>query len=71
LAAVRIAPLVALGAFVAGEPCVPGTQPFVFHRGPIPYAAPVCFEITYPGLMRRFRAGDMPVLVFLVLVIAA
>jgi apolipoprotein N-acyltransferase len=42
---------------VAGEPYVPGTDPFVFRRGPIPFAAPVCFEITYPGLMRRFRAA--------------
>ncbi len=46
-----------LGPVVAGDPYVPGTDPFVFRNGPIPFAAPVCFEITYPGLMRRFRAA--------------
>jgi apolipoprotein N-acyltransferase len=46
-----------LGPVVAGEPYVPGTEPFVFRHGPIPFSAPVCFEITYPGLMRRFRAA--------------
>jgi apolipoprotein N-acyltransferase len=52
------APLARLiGPVVAGEPYVPGTEPFVFRHGPIPFAAPVCFEITYPGLMRRFRAA--------------
>jgi apolipoprotein N-acyltransferase len=46
-----------LAPVVEGEPYVPGTEPFVFRRGPIPFAAPVCFEITYSGLMRRFRAA--------------
>ena len=46
-----------LAPVVEGEPYVPGTEPFVFHHGPIPFAAPVCFEITYPSLMRRFRAA--------------
>jgi apolipoprotein N-acyltransferase len=44
-----------LGPVVAGQPYVPGPEPTVFHHGPIPFAAPVCFEVTYPGLMRRFR----------------
>jgi len=46
-----------LGPVVEGEPYVPGTEPFVFRHGPLRFAAPVCFEITYPGLMRRFRAA--------------
>jgi apolipoprotein N-acyltransferase len=46
-----------LGPVVAGEPYVPGTEPFVFRGGPIPFATPVCFEISYPRLMRRFRAA--------------
>jgi apolipoprotein N-acyltransferase len=52
-----------LGPVVAGEPYVPGTKPFVFRRGPIPFAAPVCFEITYPGLMRRFRAAGAEIVI--------
>jgi apolipoprotein N-acyltransferase len=46
-----------LGPVVQGEPYVPGAVPLVFRQGPIPFAAPVCFEITDPTLMRRFRAA--------------
>jgi apolipoprotein N-acyltransferase len=46
-----------LGPVVEGEPYVRGSEPFVFRRGPIPFSTPVCFEITYPGLMRRFRSS--------------
>jgi apolipoprotein N-acyltransferase len=46
-----------LGPVVEGAPYLPGTEPFVFRHGPIPFAAPVCFEITYPGSMRRFRGA--------------
>ena len=46
-----------LGPVVEGDPYVPGTEPLVFRHGPIPFATPVCFEITYPGLMRPFRAA--------------
>jgi apolipoprotein N-acyltransferase len=51
-----------LGPVVEGEPYVPGTGPFVFRRGPIPFATPVCFEISYPRLMRRFRAAGAELL---------
>jgi apolipoprotein N-acyltransferase len=46
-----------LGPVSAGEPYVPGRDATVFP-GPIPFATPICFEITDPGLVRRFhRAG--------------
>jgi apolipoprotein N-acyltransferase len=38
-----------------GEPYVPGELRLL--PGPLPLATPVCFEITYPGLLRRFRAA--------------
>ena len=56
-----LAPL--LGPVTAGDPYVAGDVPFVFDLGPIPFATPVCFEITYPGLVRRFRANGAALLV--------
>jgi apolipoprotein N-acyltransferase len=48
-----LAPL--LGPVTAGEPYAPGTEARPL-AGPLPLATPVCFEITMPALMRRFRA---------------
>jgi apolipoprotein N-acyltransferase len=52
------APLAALlGPVTEGEPYRAGREAHVFRDdGLIPFAAPVCFEITYPDLIRRFRA---------------
>jgi apolipoprotein N-acyltransferase len=44
-----------LGPVVAGAPYAAGRAPTLLP-GPVPIAAPICFEITYPGLVRRFRA---------------
>jgi apolipoprotein N-acyltransferase len=44
-----------LGPVTAGTPYLPGASPTVLRSAPIPFAAPVCFEVTDPGLMRRFR----------------
>lgn len=33
-----------------------GTEAHVFRDAPVPFAAPICFEITYPDLARAFRA---------------
>jgi apolipoprotein N-acyltransferase len=52
-----------LGPVVEGEPYLPGTEPLVFRHGPIPFAAPVCFEITYPRMMRSFRAAGAELVV--------
>lgn len=48
-----LAPL--LGPVTEGAPYVPGREATIFRAAPLPFAAPVCFEITYPGLVRRFR----------------
>lgn len=40
-----------------------GTEATVFRVGPLPFATPVCFEITYPGLIRRFRREGARLLV--------
>lgn len=48
-----LAPL--LGPVTDGVPYVPGRQATIFRAGPLPFAAPVCFEVTYPDLVRRFR----------------
>lgn len=50
-----LAPLI--GPVVAGEPYLPGTESTVFRSVAIPFAAPICFEITYPDLVRRFRTA--------------
>ncbi|HEU4428598.1 MAG TPA: apolipoprotein N-acyltransferase [Myxococcota bacterium] len=34
-----------------------GAEPRVFRRLAVPFAAPICFEITYPSLARRFTNG--------------
>lgn len=47
-----LAPL--LGPVSQGEPYQPG-ESRVLERGPVPLATPVCFEITYPDLVRRLR----------------
>lgn len=50
-----LAPLI--GPVVEGQPYLPGTEATVFRSVAIPFAAPICFEITYPDLMRRFRTA--------------
>jgi apolipoprotein N-acyltransferase len=39
-----------------------GTEPRVFRRLGVPFATPICFEITYAGLVRRFANGGARVL---------
>ena len=56
-----VAPL--LGPVTEGPPYVPGTRAAVFRAGPLPFATPVCFEITYPELVRRFRANGAQLIV--------
>jgi apolipoprotein N-acyltransferase len=46
-----------IGPVVEGEPYVPGTEATVFRAGPLPLSTPICFEITYPNLVSRFRAA--------------
>jgi apolipoprotein N-acyltransferase len=51
-----LAPVMADGAYWPGE------SPTVFD-GPVPFATPVCFEITYPHLVRAFRSAGAALLV--------
>ena len=46
-----------IGPVVEGDPYLPGSEATVFRTTAIPFATPVCFEITYPDLVRRFRAA--------------
>ncbi len=46
-----------LSPLMQGEAYRPGGQATVFRRTPIPLGTPVCFEITYPDMMRAFRLG--------------
>lgn len=48
-----LAPL--LGSVTQGDPYVPGDGGLLV-RGPVALATPVCFEITYPGLVRALQA---------------
>lgn len=50
-----VAPL--LAPVSAGDPYAPGREATVFRGAKLPFAAAVCFEITYPGLVRRFRTA--------------
>ncbi len=52
-----------IGPVVAGQPYVPGAEATVFRNAKIPFSTPVCFEITYPDLIRRFRAAGAQLLV--------
>ena len=52
-----------IGPVVAGEPYVAGTEATVFRSVAIPLATPICFEITDPALVRRFRAAGAELLV--------
>jgi apolipoprotein N-acyltransferase len=52
-----------IGPVVEGDPYVPGREATVFRSTAIPFATPVCFEITYPDLVRRFRAAGAQLLV--------
>lgn len=56
-----LAPL--LGPVTEGVPYVPGDRATIFRAGPLPFAAPVCFEITDPSLVRRFRRAGARLLV--------
>jgi apolipoprotein N-acyltransferase len=55
-----LAPLV--GPVASGTPYAAGRESAVLP-GPVPFSAPVCFEITYPALVRRFRAAGARLLV--------
>ena len=46
-----------IGELMRDEPYTAGTEPRVLRSGPLPLAAPICFEVTYPDEMRRFREG--------------
>jgi apolipoprotein N-acyltransferase len=56
-----LAPL--LGPVTKGEGYAAGRGPTVLHGAPIPFSAPICFEITDPELTRRFRAAGARLLV--------
>lgn len=57
------APLRPLFASVANKvPYQAGSEAVVFRRLRVPVAAPICFEITYPGLTRRFVTSGARVL---------
>jgi len=48
---------------VAGEGYVAGAEPTVFRRVRVPLSVPICFEITYPSLVRGFRRAGAELLV--------
>ena len=52
-----------IGPVVAGAPYAAGTKATVFRAVAIPFATPICFEITDPALVRRFRAAGAQLLV--------
>jgi apolipoprotein N-acyltransferase len=52
-----------IGPVVEGPPYVAGAEATVFRAGPIPFATPICFEITYADLVRGFRARGAQLLV--------
>jgi apolipoprotein N-acyltransferase len=56
-----LAPLI--GPVLEGPPYVAGREATVFRAGPIPFATPICFEITYADLVRGFRAEGAQLLV--------
>ena len=51
-----------IGELASDEPFTPGHEATVLRRGPLPMAAPVCFEITYADEMRAFRRGGAALL---------
>jgi apolipoprotein N-acyltransferase len=51
-----------LGGLVRGAPYRAGAEARVFHRLGVPAGAPICFEITYPALVRDFTRGGARVL---------
>jgi apolipoprotein N-acyltransferase len=55
-----LAPL--LGSVTEGESYVSGREAHLF-AGPVPFATPICFEITDPALVRRFREAGARLLV--------
>ena len=46
-----------IGPVTEGEPYRAGELATVLRGGPLPLSTPVCFEVTYPNLVRRFRAN--------------
>jgi len=52
-----------IGPVVEGDPYVPGREATVFRDGPVPFSTPVCFEVTYPQLVGRFRNAGARLLV--------
>jgi apolipoprotein N-acyltransferase len=56
-----LAPL--LEPVTAGDAYVPGDRATVFDGVAVPFAAPICFEITYPELIRGFRSAGAELLV--------
>jgi apolipoprotein N-acyltransferase len=51
-----------IGPVTEGESYVPGHEARVFPAG-VPFATPICFEITDPALLRRFRAAGARLIV--------
>jgi apolipoprotein N-acyltransferase len=56
-----VAPL--LGPVTDGDGYEPGDTPTVFDGLAVPFATPICFEITYPDLVREFRSAGAELLV--------
>lgn len=56
-----LAPL--LGPVTDGEGYVAGGRATVFDGIAVPFAAPICFEITYPELVREFQRAGAKLLV--------
>lgn len=52
-----------LGGVTKGDPYVPGAGPVVFRNGVPPLATPICFEITYPFLVRAMREAGAELVV--------
>ncbi len=50
------------GSLGEGTPYRAGTEARVFRRLGVKFATPICFEITYPKLVREFHAGGARVL---------
>jgi apolipoprotein N-acyltransferase len=51
-----------LGAIAREHPYSAGNEPTVFRRLGVPFSTPICFEITYPALVRGFTAQGARVL---------
>ncbi len=52
-----------LGRMFTMTPYRAGAEPTVFRRLAVPFATPICFEITYPDVVREMHAAGASVLV--------